>query len=637
MPRAEGTLTMPALGSPIDQDAERTALLELGLEPPPRFGRFELLGKLRGRGATAVYEARDPAGTLVALKRLEGQRSTLEVERFMSEAQLTRALHDNPNIIPVGEAGEVDGHPYYTMPFMEGGTLVEWYHRQAPIPEALADVMAQIARAVHHAHQPEGGVVLHRDLKPANILMDVAGKPYVADFGVAKQLNHRGTATGNAIVGTLDYMAPEQALGESDKLTPAADIYSLGVVLYELLTSDVPVRGATVGQFLQRLWSAEPIIPPRKLTPGVHRGLENICLKCLENDPRLRYGSAEELARDFDRVHRRQPPKARPPSRPLRVARWIRRHPRTAYAASATMAVAAVTAFALSMSWRAQQLEQDRILDSNAFLASGQAGAALFQLREYADHVVETSHLRLVREILEGGKVHIPAPELKDLVGGFDSLVVMTTKARILAQWPTGAPFAYQRSYEFRDYFRGAQQLAGNRTAGAYVAPAFRSESHGTLDFALSTPVLDDDGGEIGIVVGTLNAKAAFGAVRMEDPAQSGHTGRIVTALIGPRGRDRDQGPNAPAPSDFTFVVHPGMDRGVEFPMRTPTPETLRRHFGLSAPPGWQLSPRYPPALQLTNYHDPVPGFEGEWLAAFAPVGNTGFLILVETRKPPGR
>ena len=636
MPRADdaGATPTPRL---VDEDAEGRPLLALALDPPPRFGRYELLGKLRGRGAAAVYEARDPAGTLVALKRLEGQRSSLEVARFKAEAELTRSLHDHPHIIPVREVGEIDGLPYYAMPFVEGGTLVEWYHREAPTPQALAQVMAQIAGAVHHAHQPERGIVLHRDLKPANILMDVTGTPYVADFGVAKRLAHCESATGNGIVGTLDYMAPEQALGESDKLTPAADIYSLGVVLYELLTTDVPVRGATVGQFLQRLWSAQPIVPPRKLAPGAHRGLENICLKCLENDPRLRYGSAGELARDFERVHRGQPTKARAPSRPLRVARWIRRHPRTTYAAAAAIAVATVASLALSMSWRSQQQEQARILDSNAFIASGQAGAALFQLREYGDRVVEAARLPVVRAILARGEVRNPAPEIQDLVvvSGFDSLFVMTTDARILAQWPSGAPWVYKRSYPFRDYFRGAHRLAETGMAGAYVARAFRSESHGTLDFGLSTPVLDEHGVQIGLVVGTLNAKSVFGAVRMEDAAQSGQRGNIITALIGPRGNDRAQGPDAPAPSDFTFVVHPGMDRGVEYPMRTPTPDTLRKHFGVSAAPGRQLSLRYPAALQFTDYRDPIPGFEGEWLAAVAPVGNTGFLMLVETRKPP--
>jgi hypothetical protein len=296
------------------------------------------------------------------------------------------------------------------------------------------------------------------------------------------------------------------------------------------------------------------------------------------------------------------------------------------------VAVTAVVAVALSIIWRGRQREQDRILDSNAFIASGQAGAALFQLREYADHVVEMSRHPVVRALLARGEVRQTAAELQPLVGTLDSVFVMTADARIIAQWPTAAAYVYQRRYAFRDYFRGARRLAETRTPGAYVARAFRSESHDELAFAISTPVLDEGGTQIGLFVGTLSAKSAFGAVRMEESPQSG---RIITALIGPRGNDRAHGPDAAAPSDFAFLVHPGMDRGVEYPVRAPEPAVLRQRFGLSAPPGQQLSLQYARALQLVDYRDPVPGFEGDWLAAMAPVGKTGFVVLVATRKGP--
>jgi hypothetical protein len=629
MHRADDPIATPAPDR-LDLPAETSVLAAVALAPPPRFGDYELLGELRGHGAAAVYEARDPAGTIVALKRIEGGRS--DVERFRREAELTRSLGVHPNIIPVLEIGEVDGIPYYTMPFMEGGTLVDWCAGETRAPEALADVMARIARAVHQAHVHEGGSVLHRDLKPANILMDAADTPYVADFGIAKQLDRHDADTRHAIVGTLDYMAPEQALGDPAKLTPAADVYSLGVVLYELLTTKVPFPGATVGEFLQRLWSAEPIVPPRKLAPDVHRGLENICLKCLENDPRLRYASAEELAREFERVRDRQPTMARRTPWALRLARWIRRHPRAAYAAATAVAIATVAAVALSIVWRAGQRERDRILDSNAFIASSQAGAALFQLRAYADHVIEVARHPVVRDILAIGAVRRSALELQSLAGGFDGVFVMTGDARILAQWPAAAPYVYERSYTFRDYFRGARRLAETRTPGAYIARGFRSESHDKLQFAISTPVLDAHGTQIGLVVGTLSAKSAFGDVRMEESPQSG---RIFTALIGPRGNDRARGPDAAAPSDFSFLVHPGMASGVEYTVRAPAPSVLRQRFGLSAGPGQQLSLQYAQALQLVDYRDPIPGFDGEWLAAIAPVGRTGFFVLVATRKEP--
>jgi serine/threonine-protein kinase len=605
----------------------------IALDSPPVFGSYELLGELRGHGAASVYEARDRTGAIVALKRLERARSPADLQRFRREAELTRSLGGHPNIIPVLDIGEVDGVPYYTMPFAEGGTLVEWCGRRAPAPEVLADVMARVARAVGHAHVHASGPLLHRDLKPENILMDATGAPYVADFGIAKKLDAHETGTGDALVGTLDYMAPEQALGDSDKLTPAADIYSLGVVLYELITNDVPVRGASIAEFLMRLWSAEPIVPPRKLAPDVHRGLEDICLKCLENDPRRRYASAEDLARDLVCVRDgREPIIARPLPRVLRIARWIRRHPRAAYAAATAAAVLAVVGLAGSAVRRGWQSKQELVLDSNASIASGQAGAALFQLREYADHLVDIARHPTVGTILRSGDVRRNAPDLRPLLGGFDSCFVMTTSGRILAQWPAAAPYVYERSYAFRDYFQGARRLAETQTPGAYVARAFRSESRNEFAFAISTPVLDQRGTFVGIMVGTLSAKSAFGAVRMEETPQSG---RVITALIGPRGNDRERGPDAPAPTDFAFLVHPGMDRGVEYPARVRAAAELRERFGLAAPPGRQLSLQYARALQLADYRDPIPGFEGEWLAALAPVGTTGLFVLVATRKEP--
>jgi len=621
----------------LPERVEARALLEIALNARIRFGRYELLARLPGLGAAAVYEARDTRradGAIVALKRLESPRSGADKKRFEEEVRLTTSLGAHANIVRVIDSGQIDGVPYYTMPFAEGGTLVDWYLRRPRTPEALASVMARVARAVGRAHV-HAGVVLHRDLKPTNILMDATGEPSVADFGIATRLEGDEPGTGRALVGTLDYMAPEQALGDPEKLTPAADIYSLGVVLYELLTGWVPVPGACVGEFLQRLWSAEPIVPPRKLVPGVHRGLESICLLCLENVPRRRYSSAEALAEDFERVRDGKPPRARPPSRLLRTARWVRRHPRTSYAATAALAVLTIAGIALSALAHEREREQDRILAGNASIASGQAGAALFQLREYSDHLVDLARQPAVQKILARGRPGRPAPELEPLVGGFDGVMVVGLDGYILGQWPSRASFIYQRNYDFRDYVRGARRLAETRTPGVYVARAFRSESTDMLEFGISTTVCDGKGAATGFVVGVLSTKSVFGAVRMEELPRGRETERIITALIGPRGNDRERGPDAPAPSDFSFLVHPCMNTGGEYPVRAPTPAALKDRFGMSAAPGHQLSLQYGPAMQLDDHRDPIPGFAGEWLAALAPVGKTGFLVLVETPKPP--
>src|SRR3954454_20220065 len=297
----------------LDPESARL-LLDLALDGatidppsvPERFGEHELLGE-RGSGSSGtVYEARDPAGRLVALKRMDGPLTPEAVRRFRREAQLTRSLHHpDVNIVRVLEIGEHEGRPFFTMELLDG-TL---NHAAVAMSDSAA-LMAKIARAVHHAHTRKPGV-LHRDLKPANILLDASGTPYVADFGLARRVDQDATNSQGTMAGTLDYMAPEQPLADPNDLTPAADIYSLGVIFYELLTGDVPVRGATVREFLERLWSAEPVVPPRKLAPRVARSYQNICLLCLENDPERRYLSAEELAVDLESAHAgRVPPRA---------------------------------------------------------------------------------------------------------------------------------------------------------------------------------------------------------------------------------------------------------------------------------------------------------------------------------------
>jgi serine/threonine-protein kinase len=194
-----------------------------------------------------VYRARDPAlNRLVALKMiLAGQfASEREVKRFRTEAEAAARL-DHPNIVPIYEVGEQDGRPFYSMKFMEGGTLTK---RLASSPAPLdhwhaATLLVKIARAVHHAHQR---AILHRDLKPGNILLDARGEPHVSDFGLAKSLdNADGLTLSGATLGSPNYMSPEQAAGQSERLTTASDTYSLGALLYQLLTGRPPFEAAT--------------------------------------------------------------------------------------------------------------------------------------------------------------------------------------------------------------------------------------------------------------------------------------------------------------------------------------------------------------------------------------------------------
>jgi serine/threonine-protein kinase len=207
----------------------------------------------------------------------------------------------------------------------------------------------------------------------------------------------------------------------------------------------------------------------------------------------------------------------------------------------------------------------------------------------------------------------------------------MSNEGRVLADSPSPPPFSFERTYTFRDYFRGARLLARSGTRGVYVSRTYRSEARDRLEIAFSVPVLDEEGQQLGLIAAPFNAKGgAFGPVPMEDFAGSG---RIVTALLAPRGNDRIAGPNAPPPSDFTFLVHPGMSRGAEHTLRAPSGHQLRAAFGPAGAPGEQYALQYVPPLKLSDYRDPIPGFSGSWLAAFAPVGKTGFVVLVQTPK----
>ena len=311
------------------------------------FGDYELLAEIARGGMGVVYKARQRSlNRTVALKMiLTGElASEEEVARFHTEAESAAGLK-HPNIVNIHDVGVEAGHHFFSMDYIEGRNLEELI-LENPLPaRQAASYLLEIAEAIEYAHQ-QG--ILHRDLKPSNILIDHTGAPQITDFGLAKQLQKDGQLTGSGqLLGTPAYMPPEQAAGERGLFAPAMDVYSLGAILYELITGRPPFRAESTLELVIQVLELDPIAP-RLMNPNIPRDLETICLKCLAKDPQRRYSSAAALAADLDRWLNDQPIHARPVSSLERAWRGCRRRPAIA---CLSIAVAVAIIAGTSISW----------------------------------------------------------------------------------------------------------------------------------------------------------------------------------------------------------------------------------------------------------------------------------------------
>src|SRR5438067_2841308 len=317
-----------------------------------QLGSYRILEEIGRGGMGVIYRARHaPSRRIVALKRVlnyhSDSRETLA--RFQREARAAASL-DHPNILPIYDVGATDdGLQFFSMKLASGGSLLDSKESFRDSPRRGVQLITTVSRAVHYAH---GRGILHRDLKPGNILLDARGEPMVSDFGLAKWLDTASELTCTLTVfGTPGYIAPEQAENAAADLTPATDIYSLGTILFELLSGRPPFLGEHAVAVLRQ--AAENDAPKlHSVVPKISRDLETICARCLERDPNLRYQSAAALADELDRWLEGRPIKARPVSPPARLYRWSRRNPILATSLAICLLLGATIAARQVQSWK---------------------------------------------------------------------------------------------------------------------------------------------------------------------------------------------------------------------------------------------------------------------------------------------
>jgi WD40 repeat protein len=451
-PSAELLHRLKAGAASRSRSGHGSAVLEAETRSLPHVPGYEILGLLGHGGMGVVYRARQEGlDRVVALKMILGGAFVTgrSLARFRAEAQAVARLQ-HPNIVSIHEIGEVEGLPYFSQEYVEGGTLAAHLDGTPAPPRRAAELCELLARAVQFAH--DRGII-HRDLKPANVLLTADGAPKIADFGLAKSVGEDAaglsvTETGLAL-GTPRYMAPEQLSpatpGGRPPVGPACDVYALGVILYELLTGRPLYTGDTPLDVMVRVLHEDPT-PPHVYRPDVPRDLETVCLKCLQKEPARRYAGAGDLAEDLRRFLVGDPVRARPPSVLYRSGKFVRRHKVLVGAAAGIALVLAAGIAATSLAALSEAHER-RKADENARQAEAarkdavreayqaRLAAALAALSD--DNVREASdQLEAVPPERRGWEWRYAAARLDD------SLAVLRDAGRFLAPCPASERFA---------------------------------------------------------------------------------------------------------------------------------------------------------------------------------------------------
>ncbi len=323
----------PTLLGPPDSPTPVTIPSKAAAMGPVSFAGYEILGEIAQGGMGVVYKARrvDLDRTVALKVMIAGEHATVEMlERFHLEAKAAARL-EHPNIVRIFEVGAEGSRHFFTMQFVEGKTVSSLVRHGEVPPRRAMEITRKVALALAYAHA-QG--ILHRDVKPSNIIVDPAGEPHLADFGLAKDLSSGGITAPGATLGTPAYASPEQLEGDNEQVGPRSDVYSLGATLYEMLTGHSPFGGDSALEIIAKVLYEE-LDPPRKLNPKLQADLETICLKAMEKDPDRRYEGAAEMAADIGRYLDGEPISARPTS-------WIGRHVHRAKRSRRALAAGAI-------------------------------------------------------------------------------------------------------------------------------------------------------------------------------------------------------------------------------------------------------------------------------------------------------
>jgi serine/threonine-protein kinase len=491
------------------------------------------------------------------------------------------------------------------MPLLEGGTLADPQNRRAfGDPARALALMVDIAGAVQLAHKH---TILHCDLTPENILLDSARVPRVSDFGLARAIDKAGRAHVHG--GKAGWMSPEQQAG--GPLTTGSDVFSLGVMLRWLLRPSTDDGGR---------------IRRRSDATMLAWDLGMIADRAADPEPQRRYQTAAEMAGELERARDDYPIDA-DRARPFRRARkWIRRH--RLVTVIGVQALLLLLYFAL-MPVSVLREVRNTIRQRNEFAALTQAGAVMNELRSFAAQIETMAATREIRELVNHPDVYAPPAALAERIGGFDSIAVFQLKERkciVRARYPRTNAAYVSRDFSFRDYVQTLEQLADSPPGAplrAYVSRVFRSQPDGRLFIGFASPLLDDEGRPVGVVLGSTLARATFGAVQMNCTGG----GDCMTALLGSRDRDS---PGEPLPDKVNVLAEPGLVEGEDRTLDAATSTRVCRTLGCvpRLRDQFVLPPNQPP-LVIDDYRDPLSRRPS--MAAMAPVGGTGLVVLVAT------